>query len=364
MKNKKIWIGIGVVLLIGVMVTLAVLKNKGDVITAKTTKLSPDTMSETIMASGTLASDKQQTVYLEPERGSVKKIEVKAGDKVKKGDPLVKYENPALAAERKQAELGLERVKVQRSNLYAALEEAKKQTEEEAALSGATGQSTDQIERELKLVNVEVKQMEDSLQQVKNQQAKLAVTSEQAGVVVSVHSIASAANTASPLVVVADLEKLKVEAQISELEAIKVKEKQRATIQSDALPGEEWGGTVTLVGLTPESKSAVGEGSSQVEYPVEIKLDEPVPAKLGSRLIVEIATTEKEVNTLPETAVLQRDEKQVVFVVKGQSAIEKQIEIGLAQEGKIEIIDGVGTDEQVIIEPPEDLKSGTEVKSP
>ena len=85
--------------------------------------------------------------------------------------------------------------------------------------------------------------------------------------------------------IVADLDDLKVRADVSELDVMKVKKGQSVTVRSDALPDEEWRGEVIRVGELPKSDEKVvaapGGGSGQVIYPVEVKLEKPLPLKLG-----------------------------------------------------------------------------------
>ncbi|MCS1350500.1 efflux RND transporter periplasmic adaptor subunit [Mechercharimyces sp. CAU 1602] len=224
------------------------------------------------------------------------------------------------------------------------------------------GKSEIQIQHEIQLAELEMKKAEEQLQQVKNQQTKLTVKSKHSGTVVSVSSIEDATDGGEPLVVIANMGNLKVEAKISELDVVEVKKAQHVTVQSDVFPGEEWIGKVTAIGFTPEKKVA-DTGDSQIEYPVEIKLEESIPAKLGSSLIVEIQTREAEVDSLPESAILDREGQFVVFVQE-KKAVQKKVKTGLSHGGKVEIVSGLSVDDIVIEDPPEVLETGTEVTVP
>lgn len=99
--NKKLWIGLGVILLIGAMVGTAILRNANAAIDVVVTQLKKEELNEVILVSGTLQPEKSFSVYPEVGHGSPQ-LEVKLGDKVKKGATLVKYDNPAFRVKSKQ----------------------------------------------------------------------------------------------------------------------------------------------------------------------------------------------------------------------------------------------------------------------
>ncbi|MBH8607382.1 efflux RND transporter periplasmic adaptor subunit [Thermoactinomyces sp. CICC 10521] len=285
--RKKGWIGLGTVLLLAVLVTVAVMNQAQADVPLSVVNLKPLTLTQTFTTSGTMMSEREQTVYQQPERGDVKKILVEPGEKVKRGDRLVEYEN------------GAQRY----------------------------------------------------------------VTSKLNGTVVrAVDNIVSGGAGTEPLVVVADLDHLKVEAAISDYDILKVKPGQKVTLTSDAIPEKKWSGRVERVGLMPQEKSGVDNADSQVNYPVDIKLTEPVPFKLGTKLIVEIMTGSQKVMGIPSSAVVDKGDRKIVYVVKDGKAVEKEVHVGKTSEQTTEILSGITPKDQVIAQPPKELSSGMEVK--
>ncbi|MGA9175087.1 MAG: efflux RND transporter periplasmic adaptor subunit [Thermoactinomyces sp.] len=286
-NRKKGWIGLGVILLVAVLAAVAAMKKAQADVPLSITKMKPLTMTETFTTSGTMMSEKQQTVYPQPERGDVKKILVETGEKVKSGDRLVEYEN------------GPQRY----------------------------------------------------------------VTSKLSGTVVqAVDNIVSGGADTDPLVVVADLKHLKVEAAISDYDILKVKPGQKVTISSDAEPGKKWFGQVERVGLLPQEKTGPDNADSQVNYPVDIKLLGTVPFKLGTKLIVEITTNNQKVMGIPSSAVVEKGERKIVYVVQDGKAVAKVVKVGKASDQVTEILSGITAKDQVITHPPKELTSGMEVK--
>jgi len=73
---------------------------------------------------------------------------------------------------------------------------------------------------------------------------------------------------------------------------------------------------------------------------------------------------ERQVDTVlhvPESAVIPIEDKHYVFLVDGEKAARKTIEIGRRQPGIVEVISGVSQGEQVVIEGALKLRDGSQV---
>ncbi|SFF84464.1 HlyD family secretion protein [Planifilum fulgidum] len=367
MKHRKIWIGSGLVLLIAAMLTVYVIRNTQAQAEVKTVKAAREEIREEIVTSGVLEAGRQQEVYLDPERGELAEIPVKPGKKVKKGTVLVRYRNDLLDSEKQQAEMQIEAARVKRSGLLRQLEEAKKAGQSVPGVPGGGAVSEEQIRQEIRLAELEMKQAQKQLETLRKRLDRLTVRSNLSGTVVQVNPNGGRGASAEPLVIVADLEDLKVRADVSELDVMKVKKGQSVIIRSDALPDEEWKGEVIRVGELPRSDekmaAAPGGGSGQVVYPVEVRLKTPIPLKLGSNLIVEIAAEKRKALTLPQEAVREEQGKSFVFAVEKGKAVRREVKVGISSGDRLEILSGVKPGETVVLDPPEDLRSGTEVKA-
>ncbi len=77
--------------------------------------------------SGKVEPEKQQKVYIDSEKGSIKKTYVKEGDQVKKGDKLFEYEGEDHSDEVEQANLQIEMTNLQISRLQKSITETEKQ---------------------------------------------------------------------------------------------------------------------------------------------------------------------------------------------------------------------------------------------
>ena len=66
---------------------------------------------------------------------------------------------------------------------------------------------------------------------------------------------------------------------------------------------------------------------------------------------------------VPSDAVLAEDEQTTVFVVEDGVARKKAVETGLAADDRIEILSGLGDDEEVIVVGQLSINEGTRVES-
>lgn len=367
MKHRKLWIGSGLALLIVAMITIYVIRNTQAQAEVQTVQPAREEIREEIVTSGVLEAGEKQEVYLDPERGELSEIPVKPGKKIQKGTTLVRYRNDMLNAEKQQAEMQIETARVKRSGLLRQLEEVRKADTSNPA-SGAPGggaMSEEQIRQEIRLADLELKQVQKQLETVRKRLERLTVKSTLSGTVIQVNPSGGRGASAEPLVIVADLEDLKVIADVSELDVLKVKKGQTVTIRSDALPDKAWKGEVIRVADLPGSDEqvAAGGGSAQVVYPVEVRLEGKIPLKLGSNLIVEIAAEKRKALTLPQEAVREEQGKSHVFVVEKGKAVRREVKVGISDGDRLEIRSGVKPGETVVLNPPEDLKSGVEVKT-
>jgi len=369
--KKKVWIGFGIAAVIIVFVAVAALKKAQADEPVSVTQLGSHVLKETFTTSGLLEAGSQQAVYFQPERGELEKIWVKPGQKVKKGDRLIEYENPQLLAEKEQAEVQIKTAKVKLRSLYRQKRNAGSASRSVAGAGQPgmppTGSSKEEINQQIQLTELELEQAEKQLEVAKSRVNNLVVTSKVNGTVVQVDEQAGSSPSATnPVVVVADLSQIRVTANISEYDVLKVKEGQPVKLESDALPDQKWDGVVEQVAFLPKQNQPQGVSGSQdgaqVVYPVKIKVNQSLPVKIGSKLIVEISTSSEQVMGLPQAAVIDQDDQSYVFVVEKGEAVKKPVKVGKRNDQVVQILSGVSPQDDVIVSPPKDLAPGMEVK--
>lgn len=154
--------------------------------------------------------------------------------------------------------------------------------------------------------------------------------------------------TAKPGVEVISLipqESFKIEADISEVDIGNVEEQDKAVVDFDAYPGEEYVGEIAKIHPAEIVKEGV------IYYRIEIMLDKyPEKLRPGLTANLEIISAEKEqALTVPYVAVKSKNGENFVEVVKEDGSVEeREVQIGLEGDTRVEISDGLQPDEAVV----------------
>ncbi|AVM23626.1 efflux RND transporter periplasmic adaptor subunit [Bacillus pumilus] len=366
--RKKIIIGSIFIIVIGLFIGFNIAKNQtkpASIASIKTVKPTQKEIISTVMTPGTLSFSDEQFIYAEEEKGNLKGISVKEGEKVKAGTPLLTYENKELELEEQQQALAAESSTLKREQLQNRLNEL---DEKQADDSGTNPKNErDQLELELKAAELEQKQAEISQEKVKAQIEALTVHSKIDGTVISIEQEAGAGKPEErqPIIHIGNEKKMIVRGLISEYDAIKVKKKQKVKVTSDVIRGKSWQGIVKKVGAVPAQAASETSASDQtVQYPVEIEIKGKKPeAKPGFKMIMEIETDKRQAVTIPESAVKKKDDGQYVYVVKKNVLKKVKVVIGETSGNDLEVTKGVTAEDQIIAHPSDDMYDGMEVNA-
>ncbi|MEG2378344.1 MAG: efflux RND transporter periplasmic adaptor subunit, partial [Clostridia bacterium] len=163
---------------------------------------------------------------------------------------------------------------------------------------------------------------------------------------------------------ISDFNTLLVRVSIPEMYIERIKVGQKAEITGQAFKGEKISGTVKEIHPTAKQKSGITGGGETVVDAV-IKIDSPNPKlRPGYSVSARICTDmHKDAAVLPYECI-NEDEKGAnsVFIIKDGIAIERPVVTGFELDHELEIKLGLAGKERVIINPPQSLKSGNEVK--
>jgi len=312
--------------------------------------------------------------------GRVEWLGVTEGSKVKKGEVIAQLENKDVSATMEQAAAN---IKVAEANLQqgkAELTEAKaslKRTEDLLAKNFISQSAYD----------VAVARFRKSQAAVIGYQA--AVGAARAGYHVAQISVehtlirapfdgvvltksanigdvvtpfSSALNAKGAVVTMADMDTLEVEADVSESNLHKVKIEQPCEIQLDALPAARLRGVVQrIVPTVDRSKATVL---------VKVRFVDHDP-KILPEMSAKIAFLEKEMPVDQRTsrtvvqpdAIVQRNDRNVVFLIKDGEVVEIPIETGQEIGDMIEVLKGPKPGDKIVLRPGEDLDNGDIVKT-
>lgn len=97
-----------------------------------------------------------------------------------------------------------------------------------------------------------------------------------------------------------------------------------------------------------ELRPSVGDGSRAIELIVD--LDNPRNWRPGGSVTGHIVLERHEGQVVPPTSLVRRPDGEVVYVVDGKRARERQVQVGLRGDGWVEIADGLEAGEQVVVD--------------
>ncbi|MCO4851017.1 efflux RND transporter periplasmic adaptor subunit [Bacillus vallismortis] len=376
---KKVWIGIGIAVLVALFIGINIYRSAAPASGSAGQKieaggLEEKEISSTVMVPGTLQFSNEQYVFYEADKGTLEDIKVKEGDKVKKGAPLVTYSNEQLSLEKEQNRLTAESNQLQIDQIEEKIK-ALDHKEKELAKQVGKKEAEKQIESERtelqmqkKTTEIDLKQTELQRQSLANRVSDLEVKSEIEGTVISVNQEAASkkSDIQEPVIHIGNPKDLVVAGKLSEYDTLKIKKGQKVTLTSDVIQDKTWKGTVSAVGLVPDQQDSTAvQGTEQaVQYPLQVKIKGNLPeGKPGFKFIMNIETDKRKANTLPSKAVKKEDDQYYVYTVKDGKALRVDVKIGEVTDDLTEIKEGISQEDQVILNPSDQVTDGTEVKA-
>jgi len=355
--------------------------------------VAPISMQEDVFATGSVVPVSNQEVrVLTP--GRVAKVAVKVGETVQVGQTLVTLDTTLADAQVAQAKVSVEAAQTAVSTAQANLDELKKAQ----SVASSAGLSPDtsaertgvvssllpqflgeqnstpqenlvspavirQAEGALAQSKAALKQAQEMLKVAQVQQGQLIHKASMAGTVVEVN--AQEGNLSSvqlPLVVVADLTQMNVEAQLNEVDAGKVQVGGKVTISSKILGDTSVQGTIVEISPTAVSKPSI-QGSSSPTVGIKIRLDKaPTELKPGFTVTIEIIVATKEgVLAVPQEALFQEGNKNYVYRIQAGRLQKTEVKIGIGNDTHQEITAGLEAGDQVVLNPSNDFSEGMQV---
>jgi len=149
-------------------------------------------------------------------------------------------------------------------------------------------------------------------------------------------------------------------AKVDEMDVGQIKAGQETTVTLDAYSGETFKGEVLQVAFSSVSTSG---GGKAFLTKVSLPQNDNLRFKLGMGGDAEILVGSKEnVLSIPVDALVKRD-KSYVWIVDAQGrARKKEVKTGLESEDKVEIVEGLSEEDEVLVRGLLGLKEGQKVR--
>ena len=322
-------------------------------------------IESTLEISGTLAP--RSRVAVKPKLpGTIERMLVDIGDAVAMGQTIATIDRREIDAQQDAAVAAVAVAKAAldsaEANLAsAALEHdrAKNLFDKGALprqrLDGAeTAHRAAVAQRDLATANLA--QANAALRRTREVQSNATVTSPVNGFVVERNYDSGSIPGDKPIVVVADLREMKLEAGVSELEAGRLRVGMKAVVEVQAKPGLTFAGQ--LAAIAPE----VDERNRHFKIDIRVPNDGRtlLSGMYASARVVE-ATTANAI-LIPKEAVTSRDGKRIVQKVQGDSVSVVEVVEGLSDGARVQIVKGLAAGDTVLADARRQLAVGAKVR--
>ncbi|NLF87164.1 MAG: HlyD family efflux transporter periplasmic adaptor subunit [Lentisphaerae bacterium] len=143
-----------------------------------------------------------------------------------------------------------------------------------------------------------------------------------------------------------------VELSVPESSLTKLKLGQIARVKADALPGAEFTGRLSKIGLLPDGRNAWLNPDLQL-YNCVIELDAPGDLRSGMNCETDMMIEHHErAFYVPIQCVIRVAGQPVVYVVENGRAVKRPVKLGLDNNRVVHVVEGLAEGEQVQLNPP------------
>lgn len=324
--------------------------------------------------------------------GHIEEISVDEGDRVQRGQTVVKVDPRQPETQIRQAEARIEEansalVEVERS--IDAAQSGLKAAEANAELARATfsrfqelrgrnsvsQQEFDEVQARSTAAEAEVQRARDMLEsaRAKRQQVEARIVQAEAGldsarlqveyatveapvsgfVTRKMADVGQLASPGVPLLTIEDPRSYQLEVVVAESQLSYVQLNEEVEIRMDSL-GEIFTGTV--VDIVPAADS------SSRSVTVKVSLPRLAGLKSGLFGVARFRTEEKALVAVPMTALVERGQLEGVYVIDGEGRARfRLVQTGKKFDGLVEVLSGLTDGEEVILNPSEGLRDGRKV---
>lgn len=410
-NKKKIIILSSISVLFIILIVLAVLgTKKEEVFIVQTELVQRRTITQIVSSTGKI--EPEFKVVITPEvSGEIVSLPVKEGQKVKKGDLLVKIKQDQYIAQRDRAlanlasarsSLTIQKIQLAKieQDYNRALELYKKGLSSEAELEAIKAQY-ETAKAQVESAQSTVLQMEAMVKEANENLAKTIITAPMDGTVSQLNVklgervLGTGFTQGSNLMTIADLTKMIVVVDVDENDVVLISIGDTSKIIVDAFPDKSFTGIVYEIGNTAKTKG-LGTQEEVVNFEVKIRIiNSDVELKPGMSANAYIMTeTRENVLSVPiqsvtvrsssygeksefeneNALVIQETNKKIkiskpdegVFVVNDGKVKFVKVKTGINDDDYIEILDGLKGNEEIVTGSykviSRDLKDGSRVR--
>lgn len=331
---------------------------------------------ETISASGKLRPVTE--IAVSPDvSGEIVELNFREGDRVRKGDILLKIKQDLYLSivEKAEAALGSLRAEYNRQQAAArqsatALTRAKSLFAQQAISASeleAAQAEYEMMNGQLNAARWNVRSGEASLKEARENLTKTVIRAPMEGTVSRMNValgervVGTSQMAGTELLRIADFSRMEVVTDVGENEVVRIAPGDSVSLSLDAYPRLTFSGLVTQIA---NSSKFVAAGIGQVaNFEVRIAVqpasyqtllqDDPTPLKPGMSAVASIITrSRRDVITIPLQSVFLRGRREAVWSVSDAGTVTaKEIETGIQDLTRIEVRSGLAIGESIVCAP-------------
>ena len=299
----------------------------------QTTEVRKEDLRLSVSATGTVQSENQVDLKFQTS-GLLNWVGVKEGDKVQKWQAIA-------SLDKRELEKNLIKTLKDYSKERADFDEETKVTYKDQIITDTIRRilEKNQFDLDKAVIDVELKDIVLKL---------ASLVTPIAGIVTHIDVPVAGVNItpAGAIFTIADPEKMKFTANIDEVDISRIKVGQKVLITLDAYSEEQFEGTISKTSFA--STTTKGGGTA---FQIETKMPEnkDLRFKVGMNGDIEIIVEEKkDVLTVPNQALYQKDGRDFVKILENGKAKEVEVKKGLETDTKTEIQEGLNEGQKVI----------------
>ena len=395
-SKKKVFIfgGIGVLLLALILIALFG-GSKEEIIAVQTEKVMKRDITQTVAATGKINPEFKVPITSEV-TGEIVNLPVEEGDRVRKGQLLIKIKGDAYVAQQERAQANLQASEANLQMRKAELDKVTQDYNRMKELHGKSLASDSELETaksnylstkaQYESAEANVLQNKASLKEIIEQVKKTTIYSPIDGVVTKLNVelgervLGSGFSQGTDIMTVSDLTNIEATVEVDENDVVLISVGDTASIKVDAFGDRIFKGIVTQIGNSAIT-SGLGTQEEVVNFEVRIKLLEPDDAlRPGMSCNADIETeTLHDVISVPIQSVTARSDfnmgqnqegegededsdvkpatnnkkedkkiQEIVFIVENNKAKKIDVETGISDDNYLEIKSGLSGDEEVV----------------
>lgn len=298
--------------------------------------------------------------------GQIKEVLFSVGDTVQKGKAVMELSptvqpNQAAANRAQMARLQAELADQQAQKDFAELQfkrqtqlKAQNATREESVESSRMNLAS--ARARVDAINAQIHQLELVLKSDEESRQHTQVLAPISGTVIAMNArpgqTVSAGQEALPLMRIADLSQMTVQARVAEIDVTRLRRGMTANFSTPGYPGRTWSGKLRQIIPVPAEGS--GEQGKQTFYNVLFEVDNPEQELMsGMSTQVQFIVAQARNALLLPAQVLGKADAEGLYEVKvlndHKQIVARKLKTGLRNQQQVQVLSGLEAGEQVVV---------------